>query len=602
MEVAPTAAFWAEYQSQRFFFCSDLCCRLFKSDPDRYTGALATVTLGGPRRIAYFSMEIAADDRIPTYGGGLGVLAGDTLKSYADLRIPAVAVSLMYKNGYFKQRVDAQGAQEETGEVWQPSDVASLLDARVHVYIEGRRVALKIWHYDILGSAGYRVPVFALDADVEENTDADRRLTDWLYGGDERYRLAQEVILGMGGVRALRALGYTAIERFHMNEGHAALLSIELLRESYSARGYWNFDGVQIMCVFTTHTPISAGHDRFNYELVQDVVRDTAPLDVIKMLAGAEELNMTRLALNTSRYVNGVARKHAEVSREMFAGYSIDSITNGVHSNTWTSEPFRRLYQLYIPGWANDPFSLRNAVGIPNAEIWEAHAEAKAALIDQVKQRTGTAFGADVFTIGFARRATMYKRPDLVFTDNQQLIDAASAEGPIQILFAGKAHPRDEAGKELIRRIVHISTQLPAHVKVLYLENYDLALGRLLTSGVDLWLNTPQRPLEASGTSGMKAAHNGIPSLSVLDGWWIEGHIEGVTGWSIGPASADHVADDANDQDANDLYQKLRTVILPLYYQDRERWIDVMRQAIAFNASFFNTHRMAQQYAANAYV
>jgi len=603
MTADATSGFSAEHEGRRYYFCSDLCCRLFKSDPGRYAGPAAVVPTGGARRIAYFSMEIAADDRMPTYGGGLGVLAGDTLRSFADLGIPAVGVSLLYKNGYFRQRIDAEGVQREEAETWRPRDVLSLLDVRVHVDIEGRRVMLKTWQYDVVGAGGYRVPVFLLDADAEENAEADRALTGWLYGGDQRCRLSQEVMLGVGGVRALRALGYSGIERFHMNEGHAALLALELLRESYASGGYWDFEAVRDRCVFTTHTPVSAGHDRFAYDLFQAVVRDAISLDVVRMLSGPEELNMTRLALNTSRYVNGVAKKHGEVSRAMFAGYPVDSITNGVHSRTWTSEPFQQLYSRYIPGWVTDPFSLRNAVSIPKREIREAHATAKRALMDEVNRRAGRKFDTEALTIGFARRATLYKRPDLVFMDPEKLVNATNGTGPIQIVFAGKAHPADDEGKELIRRIVKTSSRLADSVRVVYLENYDMQLGRLITAGVDLWLNTPRRPLEASGTSGMKAAHNGVPSLSVLDGWWIEGHVEGVTGWAVGPAATEAgPQDDADRLDAADLYRKLGAVVLPMYYGERDAWVEVMRQTIALNASFFNTHRMVQQYAANAYI
>jgi starch phosphorylase len=443
-----------------------------------------------------------------------------------------------------------------------------------------------------------------LDTNVDENAPPDRELTAFLYGGDERYRLAQEIILGMGGVRMLRALGYNQLERFHMNEGHASLLVLELLRERRGQGAEeWDFHGVRSRCVFTTHTPVPAGHDQFSYDLVKGVLGETIPVEMVQMLGGKNRLNMTLLALNLSRYVNGVAKRHGEVSQEMFPGYSIDSITNGVHSFTWTCDSFKKLYDRHIAGWVNDPFSLRYAVSIPKGEIWDAHVEAKGRLIDEVHRRTGMSLKPDMLTIGFARRATLYKRADLVFSDPGQLMEIASTVGPIQLVFAGKSHPKDDPGKDLIRRVFHFARQLKDQIPIAYLENYDMELGKLLTSGVDLWLNTPLRPLEASGTSGMKAAHNGVPSFSTLDGWWIEGHIEGVTGWSIGPGPQDlHGQDAANEQDARELYHKLRTVIAPMFYRDRDRWIDIMRQAIAFNASFFNTHRMVQQYAANAYV
>jgi len=333
------------------------------------------------------------------------------------------------------------------------------------------------------------------------------------------------------------------------------------------------------------------------------VLGDSLPLELLQMLGGQDQLNMTLLALNMSDYVNGVAKRHGEVSQEMFPGYAIDSITNGVHSATWTCPSFKTLYDRHIPGWTKDPFSLRHAISIPKQEIWNAHVEAKAQLITEINNRTHLSFKPETLTIGFARRATLYKRADLIFSDPNQLQDIARNAGQIQIIFAGKAHPKDGGGKEVIRRIFRMAQQLQHEVTIAYLENYDIALAKLIISGVDLWLNTPHRPLEASGTSGMKATHNGIPNFSVLDGWWIEGHIEGVTGWSIGPDALNQTKPkETAHEDAMDLYQKLRNVIVPMFYQDRERWIDMMRQSIVFNASFFNTHRMVQQYATNAYV
>lgn len=579
-----------------FFFCSDYCRKAFDFDPAKYTSVQPATTDDAPRRVAYFSMELAIDSRIPTYSGGLGVLAGDTLKSCADLNLPVVGVSLLYKHGYFDQQVDNDGNQSEKPVVWQPSDFAHPLPTTTQVSIEARTVTIQAWRYDLIGIGGHRVPLILLDTDLDQNAAADRELTGWLYGGDQSYRLAQEIILGIGGVRMLRALGYTDLRQFHMNEGHAALLVLELLNER---GGPWDYESVRRRCVFTTHTPVPAGHDQFPYDLVKTVLTEPVPIEPLQMLGGSQMLNMTRLAMNASHYINGVAKRHGEVSREMFAGYPIDSITNGVHSRTWTCPSFQRVFDYHIPGWLNDPFTLRHAISIPKSEIWDAHVQAKWMLTQELERR-GIGFNTEDFTIGFARRATPYKRPELLLSDMKELIDMAKNVGPIQIIYAGKAHPKDEAGKDLIRRIVKASKQSDATVRIFFLENYDMALAQLLTAGVDLWLNTPQRPLEASGTSGMKSAHNGVPSFSVLDGWWIEGHIEGVTGWSIGSAAANLT--EANASDAGDLYRKLRAVIMPLFYTDRDRWTDIMRQTIAYNASFFNTHRMVQQYAANAYV
>ncbi|HEU5056763.1 MAG TPA: alpha-glucan family phosphorylase [Kofleriaceae bacterium] len=555
------------------------------------------------RRIAYFTMEIAIDPAVPTYSGGLGVLAGDTIKSAADLGVAMVAVTLLQRRGYFVQSLDPVDGQREAPAVWQPEDQLAPLEPTVHVSIDGRPVEVRAWLREVVGHDGFTVPVLFLDTDLPANAAPDRALCGALYGGDERYRLSQELVLGVGGARMLDRLGYRGVRRYHLNEGHAALVTLELARRHNVERPVddWEFDDVRATCVFTTHTPVPAGHDQFARQLVDEVVGDLVPRAILDRVAGPERLNMTALSLGLSGYVNGVARRHAEVSREMFPGYGIHHVTNGVHSRTWTAPDLAQLYDEHLPGWATDPFLLRNAARIPNDALWPAHARAKAALLAEVRARTGQALDPEALTIGFARRATPYKRADLVFSDLDRLRQVARESGPIQLVFAGKAHPRDEGGKALIRRILAVAGELGPEVPVVYLADYDLALGRTLVAGVDLWLNTPERPLEASGTSGMKAAHNGVPSLSCLDGWWVEGHVEGVTGWSIGPATT-LPAGEAAGVDADDLYRKLASVIAPLYHRRREEWIAVMKNAIALNASFFNTHRMVQQYATDAYL
>ena len=551
------------------------------------------------KRIAYFSMEIGIDSKIPTYSGGLGILAGDTIKSCADLNVPLVAVTLLYRKGYFYQKLDDQGQQQELPCEWNPKDLLTLLPKKVSVTVENRPVFIQAWQYRVTGVTGYCVPVIFLDTDIARNSDYDRSLTDYLYGGDEKYRLAQEIILGIGGVRMLKELGYHRISRYHMNEGHASLLTLELLNErKRNHEPIWDIDRVKRMCVFTTHTPVPAGHDQFSYDLVRQVLGESMPIDFLKNIGGEDRLNMTFLALNLSHYVNGVAKEHGKVSREMFPGYRIDSITNGTHTTTWVCESFKRLYDKYIHGWMNDPFSLRYALSIPKEEIWNAHQEAKKKLLDYVNEKMNAGMDYGTLTIGFARRATAYKRADLVFFDTNRLVNISQNVGKIQLIFAGRAHPRDWPGKELIKRIVSVSKELKDSIKIVYLENYDMELGKMLVSGVDLWLNTPRKPREASGTSGMKAAHNGIPSLSILDGWWIEGCMEGFTGWSIGSASDIESVDERN---AHSLYEKLQKVIIPLFYNNRDNWVDIMRHSIAINASFFNTHRMVQQYVLDAY-
>lgn len=601
MIVIPGQGLTFSHEGQTFYFCSEFCRSKFQARPQHYAFGIVRQSYDDAkeaRRIGYFSMEVAIDARIPSYSGGLGVLAGDTLRSCADLRMPVVAVTLLSRKGYFDQILDEQGRQQEKPVHFIPEELLRPLSAAVHVEIERRTVTIRAWQYDIIGLSGHTVPLILLDTDVADNTDRDRALTDFLYGGDRDYRLAQEIVLGIGGIRMLRTLGYNGIQRFHMNEGHASLLVLELLTWLGGGQpAEWDFEGARNRAVFTTHTPVAAGHDQFDYDCVQRILGPVVPLDVLQMLAGPDRLNMTRLALNLSRYVNGVAMRHEEVSREMFPGYPIEHITNGVHSLTWTCDSFRRLFDQYIPGWRNDPAMLRKALGIPNDKIWTAHMEAKGRLLDFIRQSGRSSLSADTLTIGYARRATAYKRPNLVFTDLVRLREAVKHAGPLQFVFAGKAHPRDFEGKAFIERIHAVSRELRDDIPVVYLENYDTEMAKLLVSGVDLWLNTPQRPMEASGTSGMKAAHNGVPSFSTLDGWWIEGLIEGVTGWSIGSANPD-----SSDGDADDLYRKLQDEVAPTFYRSRERWSDIMRHSIALNASFFNTHRMTQQYITNAYL
>jgi glycogen phosphorylase len=540
--------------------------------------------------IAYFSMEIGIHPEIPTYAGGLGVLAGDTLRSCADLKLYVVGVSLLYRKGYFNQSIDGHGNQSEADVHWNPEAHMLLLPKTVKVQLEGRDVKVRAWLYHV-HSAGHSNHILFLDTDIEGNSDWDRKITDSLYGNDDKYRLAQEIVLGIGGVRMLQTQGYENVDKYHMNEGHSSLLALELFTKHKSIQA------VRQRCVFTTHTPVPSGHDQFPRALVEQMLQ--VPPQLQSEIYYKGKLNMTYLGLRFSEYINGVAKKHGEVSRGLFPGYIIESITNGVHSAFWTSEPFKRVFNKYFRGWELDPFCLRYAFGIPLDEIWEAHQKAKQKLINHINDTHKTNMDTETFTIGFARRAATYKRGDMLFSDLARLKKLSRKYKGIQIIYAGKAHPRDEAGKEVIRKIIRDMQQLSTDVKCFYMPNYDIEMALLLVSGVDLWLNTPMRPKEASGTSGMKAAHNGVPQLSTLDGWWLEGHIEGITGWSIG--SHPGGAESGHDEDVEDMYAKLEYLILPMFYQDRIKWIEVMRHAIAVNGSFFNTHRMVQQYVMNAY-
>lgn len=552
-------------------------------------------------RIAYFSMEMALAADIPTYSGGLGILAGDTLRSAADLRLPVVGVTLAARKGYFRQEIDAAGRQVEHPAPWDPARHMELSQAQVAVRIAGRNVWVGSWIYRVTSPLGGDVPVILLDTDLPENDPADREITHYLYGGDSAYRLKQEIVLGMGGVRILQALGFQ-IRTYHMNEGHSALLAVELMQRfrvfnrRRTDEPSYNLQRVRGLCNFTTHTPVEAGHDHFDWALVRELLNDVPDIEALKPLGGEDRLNLTRLALNLSDFVNGVARRHAEISRKMFPGYEVHAVTNGVHPRTWTVASFASLYDRHIPGWSFEPELLTRVDQIADEEIWAAHTEAKSRLIGQVKVRCGIAFDPAQPIVGFARRMTGYKRPELLFADIERL-RAIARRHPFQVVLAGKAHPGDGSGKQAIESIHQHIRALDGTVRAAFVPDYDMTLALDFVSGSDVWLNTPMRPLEASGTSGMKASLNGVPQLSVLDGWWVEGCIEGVTGWAIGDSQ-----EAPNGNDAQFLYQKLEDVVLPLWYRERARWIAVMKGAITKNGSYFNSHRMLRRYAIDAYL
>lgn len=557
----------------------------------------------GIPRVAYFSMEIALDHDISTYSGGLGVLAGDTLRSAADVGLHMVAVTLVSRAGYFYQQIGVDGNQIEIPQFWNPEQRGlRACPAKVSINIEGRTVWIGGWEYKIRGQGGgTELPVILLDTDLPENAPEDRELSLYLYGGDATYRFKQEMILGIGGTRLLQALGFH-INKYHMNEGHSALLTIELLqRYAYSYRDLrpgesaFNLPLVRSKCIFTTHTPVEAGQDKFDYNMVQRVVReDFIDIAELKKLAGEDCLNMTRLALNLSEYINGVAKGHAVVSRQMFPSYRVHAITNGVYSQKWASPQMAVLYDQFLPGWRHEPEQLQRIDQIDEEKILQAHHQAKTILFDLVQKLSGKTLDLSLPTIGFARRMTAYKRPDLLFSDRKRL-RAIAKKQPFQLILAGKAHPSDYRGKELISALHCFIQELADDLTIVYLPGYDTQMALSLVSGVDIWLNTPLRPMEASGTSGMKAAFNGVPSLSVLDGWWLEGCQEGVMGWAVGGVEVGNEAEDIAD-----LYHKLEHVVLPAY-ADRKQWIQLMRGAIGHNASVFNTHRMIRRYASEAY-
>jgi starch phosphorylase len=511
------------------------------------------------------------------------------------------------QKGYFLQTFNNDDWQQESAVDWKPENLLELLPVKTLVTIEDRDVKVQAWLYRVKSPTGGEVPVLFLDTDIQGNQPEDREITDYLYGGDKAYRLKQEIVLGIGGARLLQVLGFR-VRKYHLNEGHASLLTLVLLNHPHLPVGGSLEEGfsqhirsVQEKCVFTTHTPVESGHDRFSYDMVSQIMGEVVPIDLLRKLGGEHEFNMTLLALNLSHFVNGVAKKHGEVSQALFPGFEIHSITNGIHPFTWASPYLINLYDNYLPGWANEPELLVRVDLIPDNELQDAHAGAKTYLFQYIEETTGAKLDLDVLTIGFARRATAYKRANMIFTDRDRLLKIG--DGKLQLIFGGKAHPNDNYGKQMIQEICQQAKFFGEKLKIVYLPNYNMDVASRLIPGVDIWLNNPLRPLEASGTSGMKAALNGVPNFSVLDGWWIEGHIEGVTGWSIGPPPTEtsiHV--NHSDEDVQDLYNKLEETIIPLYYNNRKGWTKVLKNAIGKNAYYFNTHVMMRRYVTEAYL
>lgn len=541
-------------------------------------------------KVAYFSMEIGLNESIPTYSGGLGILAGDHIKSAADLNIPLVAVTLLYKRGYFIQNINPFGQQEEMYPYFDPRAFMEPLPLKLSVRLDGRDVHVGVWKHKVRGlqngNGQTGVSVYFLDTDLPDNAPADRLITQYLYGGDQHTRISQEAILGIGGYLAFKRLEPN-ITTYHMNEGHAVFLTLAMLKDLGS-----DIEQVRSRCVFTTHTPVAAGHDKFSYELAQKVIGEYLPPN-IKQLAGDDLLNTTVLALSLSRAANGVSQLHGEVSRLMFPGYNIGHITNGVHHLSWTGPEFKKLYDKYLPTWRNDPQQLADISQIPDSEILEAKKMAKRRLISYINSLSGAGFTDELLTICFARRAAAYKRATLIFSDLEFLFNLSYDR--VQFVFAGKAHPQDAAGKELIKQIVNIGKQYENNLRLVFVPNYNIWVASLMTAGADVWLNTPRRPREASGTSGMKVCFNGGVNMSVLDGWWREACKNRVNGWAIG---------DDEDQDdqlaASDLYQDLEDMVTT-YYANPRKWLAIMRHSISDITPYFNTHRMVLEYYRNYY-
>ena len=608
--------------------------------------------------VGFFSAEYGVHTSLPFYAGGLGVLAGDIAKESSDLGIPMVGIGFMYPQGYFRQRVNAEGRQEE---IYEQIDrdkvpVERVLGSggswlTVALSLPDRTVHVAAWRLRV-----GRTTLYLLDTDLEENEPWDRELTARLYGGDQNVRLLQEIVLGVGGVRLLRALGL-APDVWHGNEGHTAFMMVERAREAIAAGRSFEeaVDDVRATTVFTTHTPVPAGHDAFAFPMVESQLSHVegygAPLDAergrLLGLAAFDEswgsaFNMTVLAMRLSARVNAVSQRHGEVSRKMWAPLwpgaredevPIEAITNGVHVPTWIAQEASRLYRKRLgEDWLarhDDPKLWSSAESLPDDDLWSMRNALKEALLQYVRERIrarwsedrvepgqtvafGSLFERDAFTIGFARRFATYKRADLILRDPQRLRRLLTdPRRPVQIIFAGKAHPADENGKQMLQAVYRAARDPEAAGRIAFLEDYDMHAAHWLVQGVDLWLNNPRPPLEASGTSGMKAGLNGVPSASILDGWWVEGY-DGGNGWAFGDPRADAAASAtdpaaADPGDLESLYGILETTIVPLFY-DRppegipHGWLRVVRRAIQTVTPAFSARRMMKEYMERMYL
>ncbi|MEI6529252.1 MAG: alpha-glucan family phosphorylase [Candidatus Falkowbacteria bacterium] len=534
--------------------------------------------------VAYLSMEIALENNIKTYAGGLGVLAGDILKSAAGKEFPMLGISLINNEGYFKQIINKHGEQKEVSDKDYDFSLLKKLDTEIELNIGADKIKIGVWEYIIKSANAFKIPVYFLDANLKSNKKEYRNLTMRLYGGDLEYRLRQEIILGRGGVKILQALGYKNIKKYHLNEGHGALTAIELYNQFLAGGEQEKIQEVKKICVFTTHTPIKTVYDEFPQDLL---LKNQADFPAnLEGLIENKKLNSLNLAMYFSSYINGVSKRHQALLNNIFPEKNIQAITNGVNSLFWTAPEFKDLYDKYLKGWENNNSLLKQAINIPSGELWVSHQKAKRRLLQYISKKQKNNWKDEVFTIGFARRFTSYKQPLLLFSDVERLIDVLETSGQAQIVIAGKAHRRDKSGQEAIQKIYQIKKEYP-HLNIIFLENYNLDIAQLLVAGVDLWLNVPLPPLEASGTSGMKAAHNGVPQLGTLDGWWLEGYVKNKTGWAI--------------ENADELYNILKTEVIPLYYNSPEDWREIMKNTISWNASYFNSDRALEEYIAQAY-
>lgn len=533
--------------------------------------------------VAYLSMEIALENNIKTYAGGLGVLAGDFLRSAARKNFPVVAVTLINKQGYFKQKISSAGDQIEQIDRDYDFSKFKKLPNEVTLNIGCDAVKIGVWEYSIKDGES-EVPVLLLDADIRGNKAIYKKLTAKLYGGDLETRLRQEIILGFGAVKMLAELGYKDIETYHLNEGHGAFAAIGLFNDLEGETDEERIKKVKEKCVFTTHTPIKTIYDEFPLEMVLKNQPDFPRQ--LSALINNNQVSTLEMGLYFSRYINGVSLAHQKLLHNIFPDYRFSAITNGVDSLFWTAPEFKKIYDKYLIGWRDDYRLLKMAGKISDDEIWQAHQKAKKRLLEYIKERYKLDWREDILTICFARRFTEYKQPLFILSDIERLLEITDQGERIQLIFSGKAHLRDLNGQRMIKDLNQIKKKYKK-LKLVFLENYGLDLARLLVAGSDVWLNNPLPPQEACGTSGMKAAHNGVMQISTLDGWWPEGFKSGKTGWAI--------------NNADDLYEIIKKEVLPLYYRKPEAWRAMMKNAISINASYFNSDRMLKQYIDEAY-
>ena len=538
--------------------------------------------------VGYFTAEIGIWSELHTYSGGLGVLAGDHVKSAADAEINLIGVTLLYREGYGRQHIDETGNQTESFAAIDPSDHLIDTGLELTLPLDGGTLYSKIWKIEVVGVTGHVVPVYFLDTHHPENSGYHRRLGARLYGGNDDVRIRQEYLLGVGGVRLLNKMDKD-FSGLHLNEGHCSFALLELLNQG------WSRADLSKKILFTTHTPVPAGHDRFNWDDVNEVLGELMPDDAVELVKsvgdpeGGARCSMSHLAVALAEQVNAVSNLNAEVASKMFDNYQIHPLTNGVHHITWTSPIMAELFNSQLPGWKQNPALLANADQLSSDDLLDARRKNRKVFRELVKASTGVELKEDRLTIGFARRFATYKRANLVFHDLDKLREIGA--GKIQFVFSGKAHPRDEGGKQLIRDIYGSAKHISQDIPVAFLENYDMDTGLAITSGVDIWLNNPVRPMEASGTSGMKAAMNGVPNCSILDGWWPEGCQHGVNGWAIG--SSEDERDD--ERDAENIYSVLQNEVLPSWEKGDEIWANIMRASIATSARFTGA-RMISEY------